>query len=203
MNILKIVFFPLTLDLFCPPNSEYRLCSSHMSDCVENPSPLAVKCKEGCFCKPGFFHSAGECVPSPECGCIYSGVYHEIRENFFPDEHCQLHCACVGHNTVQCTNYTCPTGTKCAIQDGHRACHASQPVKCSVMGGKHFRTYDGYSFDFNMGSCHYVLSQVCDEEKSDPTVIIQQGQLYLRVHGMNISLEMESLGKVKVSSCTF
>ncbi|TDH12002.1 hypothetical protein EPR50_G00066210 [Perca flavescens] len=65
------------------------------------------------------------------------------------------------------------------------------------MGGGHFRSYDGHSFDFNMGSCRYVLSQVCEEDESHPTVIIQQGQLHLRVHGVNISLEMEHLGKVK------
>lgn len=52
-----------------------------------------------------------------------------------------------------------------------------------------------------MGTCRYVLSQICDEE-SDLTVIIQQGQLYLRVHGVNMSLEMDNLGKIKVSSCT-
>lgn len=71
------------------------------------------------------------------------------------------------------------------------------------MGGRHFRSYDGHSFDFNMGSCRYVLSQVCDEDESHPTVIIQQGRLHLRVNGVNMSLEMEHLGKVKVSSCTF
>ncbi|KAE8288669.1 IgGFc-binding protein Fcgamma-binding protein antigen [Larimichthys crocea] len=67
------------------------------------------------------------------------------------------------------------------------------------MGGTHFRSYDGHSFDFNMGGCRYVLSQVCDEEESHPTVIIQQGQLYLRLHGVNLSLEMEHLGKVKIN----
>ncbi|KAJ4930907.1 hypothetical protein JOQ06_025210, partial [Pogonophryne albipinna] len=46
--------------LSCPPNSEYSLCASQISDCVENPSPLAGKCKEGCFCKPGYFHSVCE-----------------------------------------------------------------------------------------------------------------------------------------------
>ncbi|GLD74206.1 IgGFc-binding protein-like isoform X1, partial [Lates japonicus] len=190
-------------NLSCPPNSEYQLCSSHMSDCVE--SPLTVKCKEGCSCRPGFFHSGGKCVPDSECGCIYNGVYHEIHESFYPDERCQLHCVCVGHNTVQCTNQTCPIGTKCVIQGGHRACHASQSVKCTVMGGRHFRSYDGHSFDFNMGNCHYVLSQLCDEEESDTIVTIQQGQLYLRVHGVNMSLEMEHLGKAKlcVNSCSF
>ncbi|XP_035020285.1 zonadhesin-like [Hippoglossus stenolepis] len=185
-------------NLTCPPNSEYQLCSSHISDCVENPSPLAETCKEGCFCRPGFFHSGGKCVPDSECGCIYNGIYHEIHENFLPDERCQLHCVCVGHNKVQCANSTCPNGTKCGIQEGYRACHASQPVKCTVMGGRHFRNYDGQNFDFNMGNCSYVLSQVCDEEGSEPVVALQKGELHLRVHGVNLSLEMEHLGKVKI-----
>lgn len=193
----------LFIELSCPPNSEYHLCSSHMSDCAENSSFAAVKCKEGCFCKSGFFHSAGQCVPNSECGCIYDGVYHEIHENFYPDEHCLLHCACVDHNRVKCTNHTCPPETTCAIRDGLRACHASEPVKCTVMSGRHFRSYDGDHFDFNMGSCRYLLSQTCDEEESGPAVVVQQGQLYLRVHGVNVSLEREYLGKVKVSSFTF
>nr|XP_046255484.1 IgGFc-binding protein-like isoform X2 [Scatophagus argus] len=183
-------------DLSCPPNSEYHLCSSHMSVCIENSSPLAKKCKEGCFCKPGFFHSAGECVPNHQCGCIYNGVYYEIHESFYPEEHCHRRCVCVSHNKVQCTNHTCPEGSKCAIQDGHRACHASQPVKCTVTGGRHFKSYDGHSFHFNMGSCRYVLSQICD--KSGPIIVIQQGQLYLTSHGVNVSLEAEHLGKVKI-----
>ncbi|KAI9532253.1 hypothetical protein NQZ68_033193, partial [Dissostichus eleginoides] len=66
------------------------------------------------------------------------------------------------------------------------------------MGGRHFRSYDGQSFDFNIGSCRYILSQVCEDEESDLTVIIQQEQLHLRVHGVNVSLEMAQLGKVKI-----
>lgn len=142
-------------------------------------------------------------MPNSECGCIYDAVYHEIHESFYPDEHCQLHCVCVSHNRVQCTEFSCQNGTKCALLDGHRACHALQPVKCTVMGGRHFRSYDGHSFDFNMGSCSYVLSRACDEEESDPTVVFQQGRLYIRVYGLNVSLEMEHLGKVEVSSWTF
>ncbi|KAK1895713.1 Alpha-tectorin, partial [Dissostichus eleginoides] len=124
--------------LSCPPNSEYSLCASQISDCVENRSPLAGKCKEGCFCKPGYFHSGGKCVPDPECGCIHNDIYYEIHENFYPDDHCQLHCVCVGHK------------------------------------------------------------RVCEDEESDLTVIIQQEQLHLRVHGVNVSLEMAQLGKVKI-----
>lgn len=61
------------------------------------------------------------------------------------------------------------------------------------MGGRHFRTYDGHSFDFNIGRCRYVLAKDCDREESDPTVIIQQGQLYFRV-----TFKMEYWEKVKV-----
>ncbi|KAM4600962.1 IgGFc-binding protein-like [Polymixia lowei] len=154
-------------------------------------SPKSLTCKEGCFCKPGFFRSGGKCVPNAECGCFYNGVYHQIYEKFYPDEHCRVHCTCVGRGQVHCTNYTCPNGTKCTIKDGHQACYPSEnAVKCTVMGGRHFRNYDGHNFDFHMGDCHYVLSQVCDTEQSDPIVIIQQGQLHLRVYGVNITLEV-------------
>ncbi|CAJ1061665.1 LOW QUALITY PROTEIN: IgGFc-binding protein [Xyrichtys novacula] len=190
---------PNFCNLLCPQNSQYRLCSSHVTDCVENLSNETKKCKEGCFCKPGFFNSAGKCVPDSECGCVYNGIYHDVHEDFFPDELCQIRCVCVGHNKVQCKNHTCSEGSKCTIRDGFRACHASKPLQCTVMGGRHFGVYDGHNFDFNMGSCRYVLSQVCDEDKSDPTVIFQQGNLYLRVHEINITLEKEHLGKVKIN----
>lgn len=52
-----------------------------------------------------------------------------------------------------------------------------------------------------MGSCRYVLSQSCDGDESDPTVVLEKGNLHLRVHDVYVTLEMEHLGKVKVSSC--
>lgn len=183
------------LDLSCPPNMEYHLCSSHMSVCAANPSPLAARCTEGCFCKPGFFHSGGECVPNSDCGCIYDGVYHTIHESFHPDEHCHLKCVCVGHNQVQCTNHTCPPATRCSIKSGYRACYALETVECTALGGRHLQTYDGRSLNFSLGSCRYVLSQICDQSDS---IVVQQGQLDIRVHGVNVSLSMEHFGKVKV-----
>ncbi|XP_074538742.1 IgGFc-binding protein [Halichoeres trimaculatus] len=189
---------PSLCNLLCPPNSEYHLCSSHISECVKNPSNQTEKCNEGCFCKPEFFYSTGKCVPNSECGCVYDGVYHEVHEDFYPDDYCQTRCICVSHNKVQCSNHTCPKGTKCTIREGLRACHASEPLQCTVMGGRHFRNYDGNNFDFDMGSCRYVLSQSCDEDKSDPTVIFQKGNLYLRANGVNVTLEIEHLGTVKI-----
>ncbi|CAB1416795.1 unnamed protein product [Pleuronectes platessa] len=66
------------------------------------------------------------------------------------------------------------------------------------MGGGHFRNYDGENFDFNMGNCSYVLSQVCDEEGSEPVVALQKRKAAPEVHGVNVSLDMEHLGKVKI-----
>ncbi|XP_054637554.1 IgGFc-binding protein isoform X2 [Dunckerocampus dactyliophorus] len=180
----------------CPPNSEYHLCSSHKSACVQIPSPLSEGCKEGCFCKPGFFHSGGECVANSECGCSHNGVYHKIHENFHPDENCLQSCLCVGRNEVQCTNHTCTAGTKCAIKHGLRACHASQ-LKCTVMGERHVQTFHGHLFDVNIGSWSYLLFQLCD----DPglSAVIQQGQLDLRVYGMILILTRKHLEKVKIN----
>lgn len=198
---IEVIILPPSacLGLSCPSRSEYSLCGKPTSVCAANPNPVKDKCKEGCFCISGFFQSGGECVADSDCGCIYSGVYHEIQESFYPDERCRLRCVCVGHGRVRCSAHTCPNGTKCAVQDGHRECRVLQPVKCTVMGGRHVRRYDGRNFDFNMGSCLYVLSQACEKEQSDPVILIQHGRLHLRAHGVNLTLEGENLGKVKVS----
>ncbi|XP_061808679.1 IgGFc-binding protein [Nerophis lumbriciformis] len=179
----------------CPPNSEYHLCSSHKSTCVQNPSPLSERCKEGCYCKPGFFHSSGECVPESECGCSHNGVYYKIHENFHPDENCLKSCVCLGRNEVQCTNNTCPAETKCVNKHGRRACHTSQ-LKCVVMGGRHLQTFHGQPFDLKFGNSSYLLFQHCD----DPGLYagVQQGQLHLRIHGMNLTLTWKNLAKVKI-----
>ncbi|XP_061919145.1 IgGFc-binding protein isoform X2 [Entelurus aequoreus] len=179
----------------CPPNSEYHLCSSHKSACVQNPSLLSERCKEGCYCKPGFFHSSGECVPESECGCSHNGVYYKIHENFHPDENCLKSCVCVGRNEVQCTNNTCPAETKCVNKHGRRACHTSQ-LKCVVMGGRHLQTFHGQPFDLNFGNSSYLLFQHCDDPGLSAGV--QQGQLNLRIHGMNLTLTWKNLAKVKI-----
>ncbi|XP_077431734.1 IgGFc-binding protein-like [Vanacampus margaritifer] len=181
--------------LTCPSRSEYRLCSTHMFTCAPNPSPLSERCKEGCFCKPGFFHSVGECVPSSECGSSYNGTYYEVHDNFYPDENCLRSCTCVGHNLVQCRKHSCPAGTKCAIKHGHRACYASH-LKCTIMGGRHFQTFNGQQFDLDMGNLHYLLFQLCDEPGL--SVAIHKGQLHLRIHDMNVTLSMEHFGKVEI-----
>lgn len=172
--------------------------ASHTSFCAENPSLQIEKCREGFFCKPRYFPSGGDCLPNCECRCIY-GSYHEILESFYPDEHCQQPCACVGHNKVQCADHTCPSGTKYIIKDGRRACHGLQHFMCTVMGSRRFVTYDRHHFDFNVGRCLYVLSQMCEEGYSISTVVIHLGQLYLRVYGVIVTIRTEAVRKVKVN----
>nr|XP_057939674.1 IgGFc-binding protein [Doryrhamphus excisus] len=179
----------------CPPNSEYHLCSSHKSACVQIPRRLPQGCNEGCFCKPGFFHGGGECVPNSECGCSYNGVYHRIHENFHPDENCLQSCVCVGRNEARCTNHTCPSGTECVIKHGFRTCRASQ-FKCTLMGERHVQTFHGHLFDVNIGSWSYLLFQFCDDPGT--SAVIQEGQLDLRVYGMILTLTWKHSEKVKI-----
>ncbi|XP_057690269.1 IgGFc-binding protein isoform X2 [Corythoichthys intestinalis] len=179
----------------CPSNSEYHLCSSHMLACAQNPSPPSVRCKEGCFCKPGFFHSGGECVQISECGCSFNGIYYKLEENFHPDENCFRMCVCVGHNKVQCQMHTCPAGTKCVVKQGRRACHASH-MKCTIMGGRHLQTFQGHRFNVNLGNLHHLLLQLCDEPGL--SAAIHRGQLHLRINDMNMILPIEYTGRIEV-----
>ncbi|XP_061531066.1 IgGFc-binding protein [Phycodurus eques] len=179
----------------CPSNSEYHLCSSHVFACAQNQSSLSERCKEGCFCKPGFFHSAGECVLNSQCGCSHNGNYFKLHENFHPDENCLRSCVCVSHNVVQCRGHTCPAGTKCVIKRGRRACQATY-LKCTIMGGRHLQAFHGHPFELNMGNLHHLIFQLCDEPGF--SAVIHEGQLYLRINDMNLILSREFFGKVEI-----
>uniref|UniRef100_A0A3Q3EKG2 VWFD domain-containing protein n=1 Tax=Labrus bergylta TaxID=56723 RepID=A0A3Q3EKG2_9LABR len=162
----------------CPLNSHYEVCGSACPATCADPEThrnCTLHCVESCQCNRGFLLSGGKCVPHGECGCLHQGSYYLPKEKFWS---CQSHCVCVGHDIVQCTN-RCPKGTECTVRDGQRACYTSQPPQCTVMGGRHFRSYDGHNFDFNPGRCAYVLSHACDEEKS---------QLLTQQHKHNLSL---------------
>lgn len=185
-------------DLSCPANSEYRLCSVPVSHvCVDPPSTLPVVCKEDCQCAPGYFLSAGRCVADSDCGCLYDGVYHEINAAFYPHDHCRLHCTCVRHGEVLCTNSTCPAGMECRVRDGNRSCQPSPvPGTCSVTGGRHFRTFGGRRFDLYVGSCPVVLARVCDQENG--SVLLQGEKLHLRVIGVNMTLDSQQKEMIQV-----
>ncbi|XP_061677224.1 IgGFc-binding protein [Syngnathoides biaculeatus] len=180
--------------LKCPPNSEYHLCSSHRFACAQNPSSRSEKCKEGCFCKPGFFHSAGECVPNSECGCSHNGSYYELQEKFYPDENCFRSCVCVSHNVVKCRGHTCPAGTKCAVKHGRRACHATH-LKCTIMGGRHLQTFHGHAFDLN-NNLRHLLFQPCDNPGF--AAVFHGRRLHLRINDMSLMLSREYFGKVEI-----
>ncbi|XP_049587088.1 IgGFc-binding protein isoform X3 [Syngnathus scovelli] len=180
----------------CPSKSEYRLCSTHMFACAHNPSPLSERCKEGCFCKSGFFHSGGECVPNSECGCSYNGIYYELHEKFHPDENCLRSCACVGHNVVQCKSSTCPTGTECVIKHGRRACYGIY-LKCTLLGGKHLQTFHGGHFDLNVADLRKPLFQICDEPGLFAAVLKEK--LHLKIRDIDITLSKELFGKVEIN----
>ncbi|KAM8825944.1 IgGFc-binding protein [Synchiropus picturatus] len=187
---------PSFCDLACPANSEYQLCSTERFDCVET-GLKSVACKEGCFCKPGFFHNTVGCVPNSKCGCFSHGSYHFVDEVFYPDDHCRQHCVCVGHDKVQCSNHTCPAGTGCFAQDGDRGCHKLPRSKCSILGEGHFTTYNGEAFDLELGSCRYLLSQVCDDDDA-PSIEMERSKMYLRYRGVHVLLDAEYLEKVKI-----
>ncbi|KAM9782502.1 IgGFc-binding protein [Neosynchiropus ocellatus] len=186
---------PSFCELTCPANSEYQLCATERFDCVDT-GLKSVVCKEGCFCKPGFFHDTVGCVPKSKCSCFSDGSYHFIDEVYYPDEHCRRRCVCVGHNKVRCSNHTCPVGTRCSIQDGDRACHRLPRSKCSVLGGGHFSTYSGDAFDLELGSCRYLLSQFCDVD--EPTVEIEQSKMNVRYRGVHVLLDAKYSDKVKI-----
>ncbi|XP_066483571.1 SCO-spondin-like [Tiliqua scincoides] len=120
----------------------------HYSDCVSScPASCAAvgaaqegghcrdECVSGCECPPGLFLEQGACVPESLCPC-----YHRSQK-FAPGEAHQQRC------------------NQCTCRGGRWLCSQDRCAgECAVLGGLHYRTFDGKRYSF-YGTCQYILVQ--------------------------------------------
>ncbi|XP_034029561.1 IgGFc-binding protein, partial [Thalassophryne amazonica] len=196
----------------CDRNSHYEECATPcQSSCPfpEEKKKCSGSCVEMCVCDQGYVLSAGVCVPAKTCGCFHQGHYYKPGEKFWADEACGRLCECdtkVG--MVVCREASCSTKEKCTVVDGERACRPVSHATCVASGDPHYRTFDGYKFDFQ-GTCVYQLVALCSQHAElDPFKITVQNDhrgskavsytksVTLNMYGFILTISREYIYKV-------
>ncbi|XP_016381115.1 alpha-tectorin-like [Sinocyclocheilus rhinocerous] len=108
----------------CPENSHYELCGTDCGHtCASNiDASCEHTCSEGCFCDDGLVRSGGLCASVEQCGCLHTGFYFNVGEQFWNEECSQL-CECFAPNDLRCSDSTCPSTMECTVRNGLRGCY--------------------------------------------------------------------------------
>ncbi|XP_009993695.1 PREDICTED: otogelin [Chaetura pelagica] len=92
-----------------------------------------LPCVSGCVCPLGLVKHGDVCLKADECPCSWKG------KEYFPGDKVISSChTCIcQHGSFQCTFRPCPS-------------------MCTAYGDRHYRTFDGLTFDF-VGTCKVYL----------------------------------------------
>ncbi|KAM9266910.1 otogelin [Cariama cristata] len=129
----------------CPVGQIYINCSNPQADpelsrertCENQLLNLTfsahLPCVSGCVCPPGLVKHGDVCLDADECPCSWKG------KEYFPGDKVISSChTCIcQHGSFQCTFHPCPS-------------------MCTAYGDRHYRTFDGLTFDF-VGTCKVYL----------------------------------------------
>uniref|UniRef100_A0A8C8VK49 VWFD domain-containing protein n=1 Tax=Pelusios castaneus TaxID=367368 RepID=A0A8C8VK49_9SAUR len=134
--------------LRCPENSHYTLCLDPCSACLAKEAriPCQWGCMEGCKCHEGYYWDGTTCVHPGSCGYYSNGTSYKK-------------CTCSPARELICHTNACTAQESCTVQQGLLGCYAS----CLVWGHLHYRTFDGYDYDFH-GTCNYTIAEYCGED---------------------------------------
>ncbi|XP_076016838.1 IgGFc-binding protein-like [Genypterus blacodes] len=223
----------------CPAHSHYEVCADACSAACEGLTEIiecSTSCTEGCECDDGFLFNGQICVEETQCGCYDNGKSYKPGEVVYDDD-CNNKCTCNPEKGLICERHSCHPNTKCMVRKGIKACYNTDPCKdakcrvkeqckvenseavcvplytgtCWAWGDPHFRTFDGYNFDFQ-GTCKYVISKTCGNvDGLIPFTITERNDnrgnravSYVRdvdvsVYGFTITISKNQVGRVKVN----
>ncbi|NWS36559.1 OTOG protein, partial [Polioptila caerulea] len=113
-----------------PELSRERTCENQLLNLTLSAH---LPCVSGCVCPPGLVKHGDMCLDADECPCSWKG------KEYFPGDKVISSChTCVcQHGSFQCTFQPCPS-------------------MCTAYGDRHYRTFDGLTFDF-VGTCKVYL----------------------------------------------
>ncbi|NXP87133.1 OTOG protein, partial [Passerina amoena] len=113
-----------------PELSRERTCENQLLNLTFSAH---LPCVSGCVCPPGLVKHGDMCLDADECPCSWKG------KEYFPGDKVISSChTCVcQHGSFQCTFQPCPS-------------------MCTAYGDRHYRTFDGLTFDF-VGTCKVYL----------------------------------------------
>ncbi|NXO80532.1 OTOG protein, partial [Sitta europaea] len=113
-----------------PELSRERTCENQLLNLTLSAH---LPCVSGCVCPPGLVKHGDMCLDADECPCSWKG------KEYFPGDKVISSChTCVcQHGSFQCSFQPCPS-------------------MCTAYGDRHYRTFDGLTFDF-VGTCKAYL----------------------------------------------
>ncbi|NXD76185.1 OTOG protein, partial [Halcyon senegalensis] len=113
-----------------PELSRERTCENQLLNLTFSAH---LPCVSGCVCPPGLVKHGDVCLDADECPCSWKG------KEYFPGDKVISSChTCIcQHGSFQCTFHPCPS-------------------MCTAYGDRHYRTFDGLTFDF-VGTCRLYL----------------------------------------------
>ncbi|NXD25862.1 OTOG protein, partial [Spelaeornis formosus] len=113
-----------------PELSRERTCENQLLNLTFSAH---LPCVSGCVCPPGLVKHGDICLDADECPCSWKG------KEYFPGDKVISSChTCIcQHGSFQCTFQPCPS-------------------MCTAYGDRHYRTFDGLTFDF-VGTCKVYL----------------------------------------------
>ncbi|NXU24505.1 FCGBP protein, partial [Thalassarche chlororhynchos] len=202
--------------LSCPKNSNYTACGTACpTTCNNGAMPAdchASACVETCECQEGFVFDANECIPQDECGCVFEGRLHGLREEFWGDNTCTKRCICdATSRRAVCRQASCRAGEECRVEEGIQDCYPKSYGTCTAVGTTHYESFDGRKFIFQ-GTCMYQFAGLCEKSQGlvDFQVLVQNGHqddeplfpialVTVKVYDRNIVISQKHPGKIMIN----